>query len=266
VSKPSWRVAAAAVAGTSHLSSGESCQDEFRTRIAINSCGEPALVVCVADGAGSARMGAAGANLACRLWAKRVTQFAKLAPRLPTGDGKMSPDPLRRGFLHGWVRDVRAVIRARATKDGLSERDYACTFLGGYALHDRSVFVQIGDGAIVIRRDASSYEPVFWPSSSEYANETSFLTDDDAEDRIRYTARDGRIHDVALFTDGLQRLALDIGSQTAFSPFFESMFAPLRESSGDLTANLSAFLDSDAVNERTNDDKTLVLASLLRHD
>ena len=67
---------------------------------------------------------------------------------------------------------------------------------------------------------------------------------------------------MALFTDGLQTLALDY-TRAAHSPFFAPMFAALSSETepGGLLGPLSAFLESPAVNERTDDDKTLILAT-----
>ena len=73
------------------------------------------------------------------------------------------------------------------------------------------------------------------------------------------------MHELALFTDGLQALALHFVSREVHAPFFEPMFERLRqEPPGDapgLEAELRAFLDSAEVNRRTDDDKTLVLAT-----
>ena len=72
---------------------------------------------------------------------------------------------------------------------------------------------------------------------------------------------------MALLTDGLQGLALRFASREAHGPFFEPMFARLRREArrglDGLHGELARFLDSPAVNQRTDDDKTLVLATRL---
>ena len=74
-----------------------------------------------------------------------------------------------------------------------------------------------------------------------------------------------RIDEVALFSDGLQRLALHYQTRTAHAGFFKPMLATLRAAPADalesLSTQLAAYLSSPAVNERTDDDKTLVLAT-----
>jgi hypothetical protein len=71
--------------------------------------------------------------------------------------------------------------------------------------------------------------------------------------------------EAALLTDGLQTIALNYQQHTAYEPFFKGLFAPLRTAeegcSRELSESLAAFLASPRVNEKTDDDKTLVLAS-----
>jgi hypothetical protein len=63
----------------------------------------------------------------------------------------------------------------------------------------------------------------------------------------------------------LQTIALNYQRQRAHEPFFKGLFAPLRTAeegcSRELSLSLVAFLSSQRVNEKTDDDKTLVLAS-----
>ena len=75
------------------------------------------------------------------------------------------------------------------------------------------------------------------------------------------------INEIALFTDGIQGLALKYDTQSAYAPFFRPQFEYLRQVS-DLELplikdQLAAFLNSKSVNDRTNDDKTLILACRL---
>jgi hypothetical protein len=57
-------------------------------------------------------------------------------------------------------------------------------------------------------------------------------------------------------------LALNFATKTAHQPFFLPMFQSIRgtQDANDLQIPLRQFLDSEAVNARTDDDKTLVLA------
>jgi hypothetical protein len=68
-----------------------------------------------------------------------------------------------------------------------------------------------------------------------------------------------------MMTDGLQRLALDFRTQAPHEPFFSPLFKALRSApvAEDLAVPLRQLLSSSSVNERTDDDKTLLLATRL---
>jgi len=165
-----------------------------------------------------------------------------------------------------WVNGARRRIADAARSEALDSSHFSCTLLVALVDETSAAFFQIGDGAIVYRAEGGQYLPALWPQSGEYANCTWFVTDDDVAERVQLATARG-VHEVALFTDGLQALALRFGSREAHAPFFEPMFARLRQEP-DRTPNgllneLRAFLDSPPVNQRTNDDKTLVLATRL---
>lgn len=146
-------------------------------------------------------------------------------------------------------------------------RDLACTLNAAAVLPDKAWFIQVGDGATIIQSTESDMEVVFWPDSGEYANQTYFVTDV-PDDHIHSRLLEGTIDRIAMMTDGLQTLALAMQQRTAHPPFFESMFKGVEALDGiateahiQLQGGLSRFLNSAAVNARTSDDKTLVLAS-----
>ena len=109
---------------------------------------------------------------------------------------------------------------------------------------------------------------MFWPQGGQYPNETWFVTDPNAINYLECTTLAESIAEIALLTDGLQPLALHYQSRQAHKPFFGPMFQGLRDYPEDgcpmaLTHALEQFLDSPAINQRTHDDKTLILASRL---
>jgi hypothetical protein len=78
--------------------------------------------------------------------------------------------------------------------------------------------------------------------------------------------RSGGILALVAFTDGLERLALDFGATKAHSPFFQGILGPVAASEkagrdDKLCRALASYLESDAVNARTDDDKTLLVAA-----
>ena len=250
-----WRVARASVAGTAHQRKGGSCQDACQGGAWQRPDGEWVLALFAADGAGSASAAQAAAELACRHLCEQAQAWAtnEAAPHAP-----LTPERLRE-----WVEGLRERLLTQAADNNQSPRDWACTLLGVVCTASAVGYLQIGDGAIVARR-AEVNGVVYWPDVGEYANETFFVTDADSLERLRVSVYTSLPQGLALVTDGLQRLALDYGTYQPHPGFFAPLFARLQAAS---TADIPAFehelhglLDSKAVNERTDDDKTLVLA------
>jgi hypothetical protein len=241
-----WSTLGDSVAGTSHRARSVPCQDAFR----FCTVGEW-LVIAVSDGAGSSSHSEAGATLVCDEFVRRV---AALDPNtLLTREG-----------MTALVTEVRAALFAEAERIGVKPREVACTALLAVIGPTSTAFAQHGDGAIVIRR-GEDYRTVFWPEPAEYANATDFLTDDSFPTVMRFEVVTEPIAEVAALTDGLQRVALDFAAHSAYPAFFRPLFNELWSATDTESLNepFRKFLDSDRVNERTDDDKTLVLA--VRH-
>ncbi len=252
-----WRIAGASVIGTSHVGSGLPCQDAHRCAVLHDRDGQEVLVAAAADGAGSARCAERGAGLAVAAFVRGMEQF--LAQR---GLGDLTPER-----LHDVIAQTREAVLEQAARAGAPMQDFACTFLGAVVGPQRAAFCQIGDGAVVVSEagDRDDWSWVFWPQRGEYANATSFLTDEDAL-RVLELAVIGRsVEEVSMLTDGLERMVLVYETRSVFAPFFQAMFAPLREAAPGfneaLSQSLGVYLNSAQVNQRTDDDKTLVLAS-----
>ncbi|KVR13828.1 serine/threonine protein phosphatase [Burkholderia ubonensis] len=248
-----WSVIGSSVAGSSHSDSSALCQDRCFYHVTVDATSTSYLVALASDGAGSAQFGALGAEIACEAAGEIL-----LAAIEKAGESALVP-ALASNVLAG----VRAQIEIAASECAVAPRELACTLLGAVIGPTQATYFQIGDGAIVSRRNGNLV-PVFWPEAGEYANMTYFVTDAKATEHLRCEIQDAT-DEVALFTDGLQRLALVFATETAHEPFFEPMFKVLRASTDDQTDQLCAalerFLGSEAINERTDDDKTLILAT-----
>ena len=245
----SWLTLAASVAGTSHQARNTPCQDAHRLRT-YGPAGEW-LAVVVADGAGSASHSEAGANWVCDEFICRIEA--------------VEPESLNgRDGMTALFSDVRSSLIAEAERLAIRPREMACTTLVAIIGPTSAMIAQLGDGAVILG-DEQGYRVAFWPEPAEYANATDFLTEERFADALRFEAVLAPISEVAVFTDGLQRLALEFATRTPHSAFFRPLFEALRhaEDPESLAEPLRAFLDSPRVNERTDDDKTLVLA--LRH-
>lgn len=246
-----WKLIAESVEGTSHRRSSQPCQDHCRAgqvRVGV----ETLLIVVCADGAGSAELSEVGSKLAC-------DRFFEIAyERLSTGVGLAT---IGRSVLLDWYQTVHDSLVAEAVARNVAPRQLACTLLTAIVGEAHSTFAQVGDGSIVFLDN--DYQSVFWPQIGEYANTTNFITQSNFESAFEFAERASRIDELAVFTDGLQRLALSFANKAVHQAFFAPIFKQLRatEDADELVAPLRNFMDSASVNERTDDDKTLVLAT-----
>lgn len=241
-----WAILGESRVGTSHLGRNTPCQDVCRFE--LYGPNSEWLVVAVSDGAGSAAMSEVGARMTCDRFVQRIVDST---PEFEASKANMIE-------LFSTVRDE---IIAEAERLGTKPRELACTAMLAVIGPDSAAFAQLGDGAIIVGRGEET-RTVFWPEPSEYANATDFLTDDSFRDRVHYDSLSGSVHEIAMLTDGLQRLALDFSTQKPHQAFFRPFFERLRTTveTETLIEPLRSFLDSPRVNERTDDDKTLVLA------
>ncbi|SIN70298.1 Protein phosphatase 2C [Singulisphaera sp. GP187] len=239
-----WKLVHGSVRGTSHAQSGQPCQDYCAGTVV----GTTAVAAC-ADGAGSAERSHLGSRVA-------VERFMEEAARC-----SLESAPTRE-TIASWVDAARGRVLEEAEELGMTPRQLACTFLGAIVGETWAAFVQIGDGVIVFGGEAG-YELAFWPDNGEYANTTRFLTDDDYRQNLRIEFVERSITELAVLTDGLQMLALDFGQAKVHDRFFTPLFKTVRNGpdEGILRTSLLEFMDSKRVNDRTDDDKTLLLAT-----
>ncbi|MDB6080249.1 MAG: protein phosphatase protein [Akkermansiaceae bacterium] len=142
-------------------------------------------------------------------------------------------------------------------------RDYACTFIGVLSSPEATLVFQIGDGGVVLDT-GDGLEVAVEPMTGEYANMTHFITDERAGEIVVAKSYQGPALRIAAFSDGIQRLALNLADNTPHEPFFAPFFQGLAKAPADqigrLQSLLAAFLGSGPVNERTDDDKSLAVA------
>jgi Protein phosphatase 2C len=251
-----WRPIAQSLQGPSHRADGSPCQDSNCIKVLGSGEGGAegeTLVACVADGAGSAQFSDAGSLIACTTIAESATAYFH---------EHSSFDDLEKAEVVRWCVTARRRIADEAAARGCNLRELATTLSGAIVSPTRSAFFQIGDGVIVLG-NRGLYGVVFWPQSGEYANSTNFLTSDEFAEQLEFLAIETRWSDVALLTDGLERLALRFDWQTPHPPFFDPLFRALRTTNdiGRLSEDLRRFLDTDSIQLRSDDDKTIIIAS-----
>lgn len=245
----------AAVAG-SRKAADASCEDHCVVKV-LSVGGEEVLLAVLADGAGSAQHGGRGAHLACHTLQAEI-ETRVLHPRRPALRETPAPLLSKHAINRAFCR-VADALRTEATRMGVPPRELATTLLLAVLGPAGSAFGQVGDGVMVVR-DKDAYKHVFWPARGEYANTTDFATD---QPLALHCSLAGVIDEVALMSDGLQVLALDYAARAPHPPFFAGLFSEMHRAHTphrDLAEPLQRFLGSAAVQQRTDDDVSLVLA------
>jgi hypothetical protein len=252
-----WRLATASAIGTSHAGSGTPCQDSRAHKLLCESSG-CVLVAVVCDGAGSAAHSDVGSALAADLLVELLESHLELGG---------SVAQLTRELAADWLDCIAKAIERRAHDQGHLARDYACTLLAAIVGEKHAAFIQVGDGAIVVSHGpADGWSYVFWPQHGEFANTTNFLISPNLCEVLEFEVAPRSIDEFAIFSDGIEKLVLHDATRTVHQTFFDAMFPPVRAlgqggEDATLSAKLESYLSSDAVCQRTDDDKTLILAT-----
>jgi hypothetical protein len=249
-----WAWAAARSIGTSHIKVGKGCED-FGACLEITGSSDTVLIAVTSDGAGSACHSATGSWITARVFVQAAASYVKQGHDLKHFSSEIAQELLD---------DIRDRIAAAASRLSAMPRDFAATLVGCLIGTEYSVFIHVGDGAFAFRIEGETeWNVPTWPAQGEYAATTFFVTDE-PEAHVQFVSLCQPIDELAVFSDGIERLALQFSTKTAFSPFFDKMFAPLRGSTigrnRKLSRDLQSFLDGPSVCEKTDDDKTLLLA------
>lgn len=252
-----WRVMGASVVGTAHEKNGTPCQDAHAYQFLAGSGG---VAMAVSDGAGTAEHSAEGSGLAVR---EAVAVLAAAGWKRPGTEAEWTL------LLHDAFRQAREAVLGRAQLFRLEPHLFAATLTCVVLFDGWLVAGQVGDGLVVAQaEDSEALLVAARPVRGEYANETMFLTGETALENIQMSFERRPVQAVAVLSDGLIRLAMDIATGQAHRPFFQPLFAFAAASRERLTAEaeLKAFLSSERVNTRTDDDKTLVLLARERRE
>jgi hypothetical protein len=183
-----WFGHARSVAGRAHENSGLPCQDASR-------CfdGPDVAIAIVADGAGSKKHSAQGAQVAVEhtmQWLRALNNDDIVACDAP------------------WlVRVIHEVVRAQvvelAEQNGHDPQEYSATLAFVIACGTRFIAANLGDGLIFGVRDGQTVV-LAAQDRGEFANVTCFLTTAGAQDRWTIHVGDSRdFHGFVLCTDGV---------------------------------------------------------------
>ncbi|PTQ70317.1 serine/threonine protein phosphatase PrpC [Pseudomonas sp. GV071] len=246
---PRWRWAVASRIGTSHVRMGKRKQDAY----SVARISSEILCAVVSDGAGSATYGGQGASLLCRNLMSKFREWFDSHDGLPDDE-----------VILCWLDLVRDQLSEAAERRGVTRRQFAATLVMLVICKSRVLALQVGDSALVARKNGL-WAALCWPENGEFASTTYFVTDD-PEVRLHTFHLDLEYDAFALFSDGIESVALEQATQLPFARFFDPMIKPVDQAKGEgrlveLSTSLASYLDSPALCERTDDDKTLILIS-----
>ena len=208
-----WKTLAKSVQGVGHRRGNIPCQDFCIT----DNCfveNHEFLIIAAADGAGSAGHSDIGSRIACESVRRVILDDLKQSGRIES----VSIEQATR-----WFQCVLDDLHREAAAAGVAIRELACTLLVSVIGENGAAFCQIGDGAIVVKVD-DKLQHVFWPQAGEYANTTNFVTFGSFDRDLMFEWREGRIDEIAVITDGLQSVALNLAKRQVHEPFFSPMF------------------------------------------
>ena len=252
-----WQVIGAAVQGLSHQKQGLPCQDALKYACLPGGI----LLVALADGAGSAIHAELGAQAAVQ--ASLDWLLARLENDQPAECCEWTE------LIWEAFQNARTALEQLGKEHAEPIRSFATTLTCLVATPERLIVGQLGDGAVVSAGEDGSLQAVTTLQRGEYANETNFLTQDQALELVAIQVIEEQVRALAVMSDGLTRLALKRPGNEPHPPFFKPLFAFVESSASSNDAArandaLAEFLSSPRVCERTDDDKALVLA--LRSD
>ena len=257
----SWRVVAASVRGTGHEKAGQLCQDAHHWE----KLPEGVLVSAVADGAGSAVLGKVGAIVAAQTAVETICLKEATLRSLINKSQTSADETEWRSLLINALVAAKCAVEAEAEACKTKPRDLATTLILVIATPKLIAAAQVGDGVAVARDHQGNLIPLTTPQHGEYINETTFLVSPNAISTAQVTLWHGAVTNIALLSDGLQMLALDMAEGKPHVPFFSPFFNFVTKVTNETEAKeqLVAFLRSPRTSDRADDDLTLFLATLV---
>ncbi|MBD2437019.1 protein phosphatase 2C domain-containing protein [Nostoc sp. FACHB-110] len=256
-----WKAIARSETGTSHISQGIPCQDYGRCRIFKDDV----IVGAVADGAGSAKYADVGSKLAVETTVKYLSRISEyLQKRKHCWEifyQALSEAEAKKLFTKTAKKVINDLCN-QAEKEDDPVSDLACTLLVFVATPHWLAAMQIGDGFIVLRcKNSEEYQLLFQPDKGEFANETTFITSENALQEMQVKVSSGEQEFICASTDGLEKVAIRFQDWKPFSPFFKPFeeYLELTQNPEEDAEYLTNFLNSERLNARTDDDKTLLL-------
>jgi serine/threonine protein phosphatase PrpC len=260
-----WKAIARSAIGTSHQQQQLPCQDYGGVDTVSLQAMNDVIIGVVADGAGSVKYADVGAKLAVKIGLGYLANIEKwLRQRSHSSWPSLVQSPsqaqARKLFTQMGTKVISA-LQKQAVNSGYLVDDLACTLLAFVATPHWIAAAQIGDGFMVVRSQEEGYQLLFQPDRGEFANQTTFITSTNALEEMQVRVLSGHQTFICAATDALEKIAIRMSDWTPFPPFFKPLEEYLQEITDPEQEDeyLISFLESERLNQRTDDDKTLLL-------
>ncbi|MGY6528524.1 MAG: PP2C family serine/threonine-protein phosphatase [Cyanobacterium sp.] len=251
-----WRAIARSAVGVGHQKQNIPCQDFG----AYSLIAPDVMVGAVSDGAGSAKFSDRGAEIAVETSILLFQKYSK-----DNYDERWEPtlERVKKIFEH-ILKHILKKIKQEAQNLNCDYRELACTLLVFLATPHGMMAMQIGDGFIVARPYDGELQLLFNPDKGEYINETTFVTSSNAIEEMQVQVFDWKPYFICASTDGLENVAIEYKNSKPFNAFFSPLEEYLEETlvPEEEDKYIQDFLNSERLNTRTHDDKTLLLGLL----
>ncbi len=249
-----WEIVGCSAIGTKHITGGTPCQDA----VFYEMISDQIIIGAVSDGMGSAKRSDVGSKLAVKTALSQIKNMM-------CWEHKPKNDERARNIFGSVLEKVQAALKKEAENGGYSVEDLNCTLLAFVATPEWLAAMQVGDGLIVVRPKNQDYQLLFMPDKGEFANETTPVTSSHALEEMEVCVKSGSYEFICAATDGIENISLV--KPENWRPF-EGFFKPLEEQIMLSTKSLAHkkkeiedFLNSEQINQKTDDDKTLLLCA-----
>ena len=262
ISGETWRVIAVSQRGLGHEISDIPNEDYYSACVVPATPNIPeTVIICVADGAGSARLSELGSKTVSRV------SVATLLSRLKSDADILRDTAIARQELLTAAEISIEALKSCATDNDANFEDLATTMQLVIANEILVAVLHIGDGRTVVL-ETDKFRNFSQPFNGEYTNETEFVTSRDGTlcdnpglDRKEINGTD--IYGVSVSTDGLDPLAVTLTTDEPFEGFYKPVFRMPWQAEGieNATIQLSRTLGMIETRQKSTDDITIVVAT-----
>ena len=253
-----WKATYYYAKGTWHKKHNIPCQD-----YANYHCFDKVILGAVADGAGSAKYADIGAKLAVDNILEYLKQSQqKFSEKSLFNYYSFNEKEAKQLFYDGIQQTVIPALKKKAQEKQCSINEFACTLIAFIATPNWITAMQIGDGFLVLSlNNKKDYQLLLKPDKGEFVNEIKFVTSKNVLSTLNFKFLSETPKFICASTDGLEKVAILLSNLTPHAPFFDPLKTYLEQTKNpeSNTQYLEQFLNSDRLNSRTNDDKTLLL-------